>query len=521
MCSIAGIINDDITQLVTSQTHRGPDASGVSLVDAEHSLWFGHSRLSIIDLSENGSQPMESDRYALTFNGEIYNYKELAYYLSPHDDIAATLPGDTRTLLNYITRFGLKRTLDDLNGMYAFALYDKIYRKVHLVVDRLAQKPLYYTESPFAFASSPAALLHLKDKWRISEAGLQSYWKLGSVMEHSIWEGIKKVDGSEILTYDLDKNTFTRECYWRPKFQENTAGIEDLIFDAIRKVKVSDVPVYLFLSGGVDSTLVASQCEGMNAIHLKGHEQKYAEQVAKRFNLNLHVVDPAEVCASCGIKDYSRKSGESSMSGIIPWITARETHKFCKVAISANGADELFGGYDRTNDKILPSQVNHIFRANIFNGAYKYLASAPIDERLSQGRWLELQTYVKHDLNKTLDFGSMAHSLEVRNPFLDHRLVETALSIPLDKTPKKLILKNMLRKMGFDNSFVERPKLGFSLYREPKGYKDYQDKAYRWAIDNKFLKITSKPNPRDLQYLRASAAGFMGWFEVWENKIEL
>lgn len=520
MCGISGCINQNIDSLIEKQTHRGPDASGKRLVDIEENLWLGHNRLSIIDLSENGNQPMENERYALTFNGEIYNYRELDYYLTPNDDMAGSkMPGDTRTLLNYITRFGLTRAMNDINGMYAFGLYDKIYKKLHLVVDRFAQKPLYYFQQneTFAFASSPAALLHLKDKWKISEEALQSYWKLGSVMTGSIWEGIQKVDGSEIVTYDLDKKHLSKQRYWEPKFQENTSGIQDLILDVIRKVKVSDVPVYIFLSGGIDSTLVASQWEGGNAIHLDGPERKYAEQVASRFNINLHVVSPKEVCAKCAIKSYSVRSGEPSMAGIIPWITAKEAAKFCKVAVSANGADEIFFGYSRTHEKICDEQWDHVFRSCV-----SYLPSADryCDERISEGRWFELMNYVKHDLNKTLDAASMCHSLEVRNPFLDHRLVEMALSIPQEKVGRKELLKNMLRKFGFDNQFLNRPKQGFSLYHEPKGYKDLQEESYKWAIQNKFLKLISHPSPRDLQYLKASAAGFMVWYEAFKNIIE-
>lgn len=461
---------------------------------------------------------MENDRYVLTYNGEIYNYKELDMALHPQDYDLNNTPGDSRTLIHYISRFGISQTLKDLNGMYAFGLYDKLYQKLHLVVDRFSQKPCYYFQEgeTFAFASSPAALLHLKDKWKINEQALQSYCKLGSVMIDSIWEGIKKVDGSEIVTYDLQTKTISKERYWQPTFQENTNGIEDLILDSIRKVKVADVPVKIFLSGGIDSTLVASQFEGGEAIHMKGPEWPYAAMVAHKFNINLITVDPKEVCAKCGLKDYVTKTAEPTMAGLTPWITAREAAKFCKVAVSANGADELFFGYNRITQEWNANQWDHIFRGCI---DYCVDYDLEIDERLSSGRWLELQTYVKHDLNKTLDAASMCHSLEVRNPFLDHRLVEMALSIPFEKIGRKELLKNMLRKMGFDNQFLNRPKMGFTLYHEPKGYKELQETAYKWCILNGYLKLISTPNPRDLMYLKASAAGFYVWWENFKEKI--
>lgn len=518
MCGVAFSINTDVKPITEALKHRGPDNIGYFIDD---NVELGHTRLSIIDLSDQSNQPLENSRYVLSYNGEIYNYRELDYHISPHtDDMAGkTMPGDSITLLRYITRFGIDRALKDSNGMFAFILYDKFYKKVHLAVDRFSQKPLYYYQEGdvFAAASSHSALLHLKDKWKINDQALRSYWKLGSVMIDSIWEGIKKVDGSEIVTYDVSSKTITKERYWQPAFQTNTNGIEDLIIDAIRKVKVADVPVKIFLSGGIDSTLVASQFEGGEAIHLNGPERKYAEQVANRFKIKLHIVEPREVCAKCGLKDYVTKTGEPTMAGLIPWITAREAARFCKVAISANGADEIFFGYDRTKDNWNVNQYDHIFRKCI---DYKPSEEDDIGNNFSSGRWLELQTYIKHDLNKTLDAGSMCHSLEVRNPFLDHRLVEMALSIPFEKIGRKELLKNMLRKFGFDDKFLNRKKEGFSLYREPKGYKELRETSYKWAIENNFLKLISTPNARDLMYLKASAAGLFVWYETFKDKIE-
>src|SRR5207253_2343277 len=194
---------------------------------------------------------------------EIYNYKELQGYLHTNDDLGNCkhIGNDAKTLLLLIDKFGIEQTLSYLNGMYAFAVYDRQEQKIHLVVDRFGQKPLYYYHSgnKFAFASSVGALMHLNDKWKIDEEGLQSYWLLGSTMgENSIISGIKRVPGSHILTYNIQKNVSSCSRYWEPKYQSDTNCIEELILDSINKVKVSDVPVYTFLSGGIDSTLVAS-----------------------------------------------------------------------------------------------------------------------------------------------------------------------------------------------------------------------------------------------------------------------
>lgn len=508
MCGISGIVNTkkvfSTVQMMVQQNHRGPDGRGIWCSEDEI-VSLGHNRLAILDLTEAGHQPMQSERYALTYNGEIYNYKEWGYN-----------GNDAAGLLQLIEEHGIEYALKQTNGMFAMGVYDKLEGKAHLIVDRMGQKPLYYTKvgDVFAFASSSAALLHLKDRWKISEAGLQSYWKLGSTME-CIWSDIYKVNASEWVTYDIATGRITIQRYWEPQYQSNTNDIESLVLDSIQKVKVSDAPIHIFLSGGVDSSVVASQFISGNAIHLAGPEQAYAEQVAKRFNLNLKVVTPKEVDPVESMRDYSLKCAEPSMAGLIPWITAREAAVYSKVAISANGADELFFGYDRTSQDVNQVQVDHIFRRCVGGGR----RVPDIDERLSAGRWLELMTYVQHDLNKTLDFASMAHSLEVRNPFLDHRLVEMALSQPQEQVGRKRLLKSMLNRIGFGKWFTDRPKMGFTLYTKPLRWEELQNEAYDWCIREGWLRLLAPPGKRDLMYLRASAFGFKMWWEIWEGKI--
>ena len=401
--------------------------------------------------------------------------------------------------------------------MWAFGLLDKQEQTITLCVDRLGEKPLYYTceNGLFAFASCPSALLHLKDKWKINEQALQSYWKLGAVMQDSLWDGIKRVYASEIVTYDIQKQTIKTERYWQPQYKPNE-DLTELIFDAIKKVKVADVPVYVFLSGGIDSSVVASQGFA-HAIHMDSPEFKYAEQVSQRFGINLHKVEPKETDAVEAMTDYVTKCGEPSMSALIPYITSKEAARLCKVAVTANGADELFFGYDRTQDKITQNQLDHIFRNSGNIPCSWIMRKDDFDERLSEGRWGELMTYVQHDLNRTLDFASMAHSLEVRSPFLDHRLVEAALSKPQSEIGRKKHLKEILKGFGFNEQFINRPKMGFSLYKKPVNYD--VDGAYNWCIKNGWLK-NGNYSPRDVMYLKASAFSFKIWWETFKNKID-
>lgn len=500
-CRISGIVNfDTIKPLLEHQKPGGPDAS-ISV--SYKNVTFGHNLLSIIGYTP---QPIQDDRYLMTFNGCWYDYKD--YY--PNSS------SDTVSLFTHIRRRGLD-ALKDVNGMFAIGLLDKQENKIHLIVDRFGQKQLYYyhDKEKFAFASNPGALYHLLPTKEINQEALQSYWLLGSVMgEDSIFKGIKKVCASEIVTFDVTNNNVSTKRWYEPKFREEK-DIEGLVYDAIDKVKVADVPIHIFLSGGVDSTLVASRFIGGDAIHLLSDELTFAQQAANRFCVKLKTVSPQDIDIESCLNDYSLFSGEPTMAGLIPYVTAREVSKFGRVAITANGADELFFGYNRTSDLISDKQIKHAFRSL---GKHKYIpANIEFNKKLN-GRMLELESYVQFDLNKTLDFASMAFGVEMRSPFLDHRLIEAALSIPEyvhRKNGNKTILKNMLTKLGFNDQFINRPKLGFSLTKKPKDLQAQIKMTWKWVKDNGFLKCDDyKLDGRDKQYLEMSALGFYYWHKA-------
>jgi len=481
--------------MLNTQQRGGPDHTGMMSFE---DITLGHNLLSIIGHCE---QPIENEHYAMVFNGCWYDYKDYYPYSS-----------DTEALLRHFTKRGI-RAVDDINGMFAIGLYDKHSKEIHLFVDRFGQKPLFYIEEPFAFASMPSALYQYLEM-EIDEQGLNSYWLLGAPMMGMI-KGVKKLGASEHLTYNLLTNSVKIERYYEPK--ERHENIEDLVYDAIDKVKIADVPVNIFLSGGVDSTLVASRFKGYGAIHLNSPELEYAKQVSEKFDIDLHVVFPRQIDVEQVLTDYSKFSGEPTMAGMIPYVVSREARKYCKVAITANGADELFFGYDRTHDIVQDMQIKHILRditRNINVGAHSEFGS-----NLFHGRMLELGSYVQHDLNKTLDFASMAHGLEVRSPFLDHRLVEAALTIPERHhraKGNKTILKNMLLNLGFSNQFVDRQKLGFSLFSQPEGMDEKIKTAWYWCQSEGFLKIDEKKlSGRDKKYLEMSALGFYYWYKTW------
>lgn len=523
MCRIAGSVNipnEWIEEATKSQIRGGPDRQ--NWVKVSTNVNFGHSRLSIIDLSENGDQPVKFGHEYLTYNGEWYDFRD------------TTQSSDTQALFAQLVLTSdahLNSVIADLQGMFAFGYYRD--NKIHLAVDHMGQKPCYYFHegNRFAFASSPAPLTKLKEKWNLNRKALESYWYLGSVFgEDTLFDGIKKIMPAHHLTYDINTNEITIERYWKPKFQEKTDDIQEHVLSAIQAVKIADVPVNIFLSGGVDSTLVASQFSGYGAVHMDSPELGYAQKAAERFGLNLIKVESKNVDSLKCLQDYAKECAEPSMAALIPYITAEQAAKHGKVAISANGADELFFGYDR-HVWNTPKQMRHIFRPGyerLYTEMFVKWFNIDLDISETGGkRWAELITYVAFDLNKTLDFASMCHGLEVRAPFLNHHLIEKALSIPQEKhfTPRfgpKSILKKMLSNLGFSDQYLTRPKLGFSLHNPPTDLEQQKRDAYDWAKEANFVSLNENEfNQRDWNYTYSAAIGFKAFWDVWKDKFNI
>lgn len=208
MCRVSGSYNisdDWIKESILLQAHGGPDFQ--KWVKVNDKVNFGHCLLSIIGYKE---QPILNDRYAMTFAGEWFNFK----------DHYPNSISDTESLLEHFTKNGLS-AINDVNGQFSIALFDKQEQKIHLWADRFNQRNIYYYHEgeTFAFASTPAALYALKDKWELDREALQSYWLLGSTMgENGLFKGIKKLCASEHLTYNVLTNSVKVERSWEPKY---------------------------------------------------------------------------------------------------------------------------------------------------------------------------------------------------------------------------------------------------------------------------------------------------------------
>jgi asparagine synthase (glutamine-hydrolysing) len=519
MCGIAGGVNISratVEKMCAHQRSRGPDFTGIEEIG---NVIFGHNRLAIIDKSEKSNQPTNQEG-TLTYNGEIYDYPEV-------DGIK--FESDTLFLDYMLWQSGdhLPEILNILNGMFAFAYLED--DTIILVRDRFGIKPLYYLHSgnTFAFASTPAAVrIGQEDagiRLTVSKKGVQEYLSLGATMLHSMFEGIEAVPPGHYLTYSVKTNSVKITRWYYPKYVENAKEkIKGLVEKAIDRVKLTcDWPQLVLLSGGVDSSLVASRFRGQSAIHLSSPEREFAEKVAETYQINLIHADPAIASAEEGLRDFITKSGEPTMAGLIPWITCKEIAKQgYRVAITANGADELFFGYDRMSGT-MQDQIAHIMRPFFYESEpvfYWHDEQHPIS---SARQWFEICTYLMFDLNKTLDFASMCHSVEVRVPYLDHELVECALSIAQDvhvgRYGNKTILKEMLRELGFEWDFIHRPKVGFSLHNEPPDWQSLQNKAMEWYKTTDYEQLPRKATPRQVNYHASTVTGLYLWHEIFQK----
>lgn len=573
MCGIGGIIynenfNSDSKKIIekidimkSHQNRRGPDFSNVYIND---NIFLFHNRLSIVDLSENGNQPMSYKNFTIIFNGEIYNAFDLKEKYLKNNIFNGN--SDTEILLHLLVNYGIDFTLQEINGMFAFCLVDNNSKDVYLIRDRIGQKPLYYFlhNKNLYFSSNPSSIVLALPEydWELNYEAVWEFFVMGGIFsENTLFKNIKRLNSSTILKYN--KGIKEIKEYWSPNYIEKVSDeyIENLIIDSVEKVKISDVPMSIFLSGGIDSTLVSSILKDINAVHLSSDEIQYAKIVSEKLKIKLDIIEPSSFDIMNILEDYSYFSGEPTMSGFIPYVTSKYTSNNYKVAISANGADELFFGYNRiptpnTNNSLFSflmnrsnlsinqyslDEKNHLF--NIFRNPKNFTIKnfehrnkesdvlnlieknlKKLDEKFPKSsyyRWLELMTYVKGDLNCTLDFASMANSLEVRCPFLDHRLIETCLSVDdsfhIDKIyGRKKYLKKMLNNYGYNFNFWEREKKGFSL---KKSYLVKIEELKDFALNNlkkdNILNLNINNNSRDAQYLKSAALGFYCWKKKW------
>ncbi|MFH1478536.1 MAG: asparagine synthase (glutamine-hydrolyzing) [Candidatus Omnitrophota bacterium] len=378
MCGIAGFLLNNsslgeveakhiLTNMCKSIQYRGPDDSGVWVAGhgAHGVVGLGHNRLSIIDLTSAGHQPMtnEDSSIWLTYNGEIYNFIELREHLIKKGHVFKSKT-DSEVIIHAYEEWG-EDFISRLNGMFSFGLWDKKKETLILVRDRMGQKPLYYSlrEGSVIFASEIKAILEFPGfKREIDHAALRKYFLYEySPLESTVYKDIRKLDGGHLLIFK--KGISTIKEYWNMTFKQSSPGdtrrLKELLKDSVEKRLVSDVPLGVFLSGGIDSSSITSlMSEMMPSERIKTFtvgfsdrsfdESRFSQDISKYFKTDHkeELLDPKTMIdimpEVLGFMDEP-----FSDASIIPtYLLSKFTKKHVTVALGGDGGDELFCGYD-------------------------------------------------------------------------------------------------------------------------------------------------------------------------------
>lgn len=383
MCGIAGFCGnpknwkENIEKMNKRMYHRGPDAGGIWASD-DANVVFGHRRLSIVDLSENGAQPMQSasGRYVCVFNGEIYNYKKLRDRLLTEKKVTAFRgTSDTEVLLEAFEAYGVQETIRQCKGMFAIALFDRQTGKLTLIRDRIGEKPLYYgfVNGHFVFASDIGCISELDDFHNpIDTKVLQLYFVHGYIpAPYSIYQDIFKLDAGCMLEIDAPYQEPKVSAYWSVREaaingqehpfkgtrQEAADELERLLRESISEQMVADVPVGAFLSAGIDSSTIVALMQAQSGRKVRSftigmdnpdyNEAVYAKEIANHLGtehteLYITAQDAKEV-----IPKLSWMFGEpfADSSQIPTYLVSKMTREHVTVSLSGDAGDELFCGY--------------------------------------------------------------------------------------------------------------------------------------------------------------------------------
>jgi asparagine synthase (glutamine-hydrolysing) len=398
MCGIAGYIGSGsvkIDEMIESIGHRGPDSRGrVSEQVNGRLVELGHTRLSILDLSSLGNQPMlsEDSNVVIVFNGEIYNFKELkAQYLS---DLQFSSNTDTEVVLKMYFLFG-EDFVNYLNGDFSIGILDKRKGKFLLIRDRCGVKPLYIysSQKEIVFASEIKSIIKIIGRPEVNKEMINPYFTYKYVPgEHTLFRGILRVLPAHIYIIDIASSNIAKKRYWSPQSNEKpSSDLYGLVETAVNQRLVADVPIGNFLSGGVDSSIIASFLKNRDdIIHYCARKDEgdiraegttsdyaYANSLAKQWGLNFKELAINSESANPELIKKTIYYGDDLIadgSQIPSYLITREAAKTSKVLLSGMGADELFFGY-AGHQLILLDSYLHALPDFISNSIGKYWAS--------------------------------------------------------------------------------------------------------------------------------------------------
>ena len=556
MCGITGIIGkgvklSTINRMLYSQSHRGPDNTGVW--EGENAI-LGHNRLSIIDLSKESNQPFLDNykRYVLSFNGEIYNYVELKEQLK-HKYIFKT-NSDTEVLLAGYIVWG-KDCLSKFNGMFSFVIYDTINKTLFAARDRFGVKPFYYhlNNGTLFFSSEIKAIHSAGIEKTQNEQVWANYLVYGSygMPEESFWEGINQLPGGHYLEFKNNSISISKwydfemeiKKYSREPLHKVKEQYLSLLKDSINLRFRSDVKVGFNISGGLDSSTLLTLVnlyksnETINAYTFYTNNKKYDELPWVEEMISLTKNSLKKVLLS--VDDISDKIEELSYFqdepfGGIPTIAYSQIFKKARnenilVLLDGQGMDEQWAGYDyyiNNNSNNIQGTIKSPFRTNVLSDkllkrAKKPIYPTPFNDDLLNKQYRDL-FYTK--IPRALRFNdriSMANSTELREPFLDYRLVEYAFAQPIEYKIKNGIQKYLLREIVADylsDSITLAPKRPLQTpQREWLGIelKDYVSKQIEMIETSQFSEWF-KLNELRLEWEKYKRGENESSFHIWQ-----
>jgi len=554
MCGIVGLVErasagsridiDAIQAAADSLRRRGPDDSSLW---TEANVALAHRRLAVLELTEAGHQPMVSDcgRFAIVFNGEIYNHLKLREQLPAQSWNGHS---DTETILAAYRHWGAE-CLQRFQGMFAFAIWDRLECKLFAARDRMGVKPLYYRQYPgaFVFASRPKALLPLcPDMGALDSQSIRYYLQSGYFpAESSVYAGVQKLPPAHYLTWQegnlalvryWDYRAIAPDISWSQRTEAELIEELDLLIDqAVSSRMLADVPLGAFLSGGIDSSLVVAKMTRLSSQPVSTFtigfderdydESSHAAEVAAYLGTNHHCeqlkVDDLLDLMPLFVEEYDEPFFDSSAFPTM--AVSRLARRHVTVSLSGDGGDELFGGYHyyRIAQQLAPffalpgaarrglaslAGLSPGHRMKLLAGAlrepdaasaFAFARSIAKDfgnllspdaegetedmrrlfSRVAQdfppriaagevGSRLDAFLTLPDDYLQKVDLGSMAFSLEAREPLLDHALVEWAMRLPWEWKMRGATNKYLLRKLAYryvPKAILDRPKRGFGV----------------------------------------------------------
>jgi len=521
MCGICGQLRFDgntpssesLDNMMSKLARRGPDSNGKWL---EGKIGFGHQRLSIIDLSSSGSQPMIDSLLKLTlvFNGTIYNYKQLRSRLIGKG-YSFFSSSDTEVIIKAYHYWG-EDCVNHLDGMFAFAIWDKPSKKLFIARDRMGIKPLYYnlTNKAFTFASNSQALLTQDLDKSVNPIALQQQLSLHGVVPapNTIINGIKKLKPGTYIVLS-EKGDIKEQTYWHPSAtrpegnvseEDYIARTHELLTAAVTKrMAASDVPIGVLLSGGLDSSLIVALLKEAGHRDIRtfsigfediddesGSEFEYSDQVVSKFKTDhkKYLLSNQEVLPRLSEAVMNMSEPMVGQDAIAFYLLSEQVSKHTKVVLSGQGADEAFAGYfwyprmakehgdeiesfskhyvDRPHDEYLQT-VMPIYQGE--NHTHKWLSKEFLkpgaDSFIDKVFRTDMTRLIVDDPVKRVDNMTMAWGLEARVPFMDTELVEWALKIPPSlkmREEGKYPLKRIAREL-LPSSVIDRKKGYFPM----------------------------------------------------------